>query len=106
MKLAAILAALLCLLLLACGTPGAPRPPSLQLPRPVADLTAVRKGDKVTLTWTPSTDNTDGTLIKRAGPTRVCRGPNDFPMTACVQPVANLAITPVPVAKGHQQKVV
>ena len=37
------------LLLAGCGAPGAPQPPSLQLPSPVADLAATRKGDKVTL---------------------------------------------------------
>ncbi len=91
--------------LLACGTPGAPRPPSLQLPRPVDDLAATRKGNKVTLTWTPADENTDGTLIKRAGPTRICRGINDFPMAACAQVVANVTIQPTPVSKGQQQKV-
>jgi len=30
-----------------CGTPGAPQPPSLKLPKPVNDLQAVRKGDTV-----------------------------------------------------------
>ena len=41
-RLATILALLL--LLTSCGTPGAPMPPSLELPRPVEDLAASRKG--------------------------------------------------------------
>ena len=40
------------LLLTACGAPGPPLPPSLELPQPVTDLRAARKGDKVALTWT------------------------------------------------------
>ncbi len=75
---------LVCAALVACGTPGAPRPPSLELPRPVDDLAAARKGNKVTLTWTPPSQNTDGTLVRRPGVTRVCRGVNDFPMSNCV----------------------
>src|SRR4029077_3163281 len=35
-----------------CGSPGVPLPPSLDLPKPVTDLRAVRKGDKVYLMWT------------------------------------------------------
>ncbi len=80
----------LCAGFLSCGTPGAPRPPSLDLPRPPEDLAAARKGSKVTLVWTPSEENTDGTLVRRAGPTSVCRGLNDFPMTACVQAVGEV----------------
>ncbi len=106
MKLLAHLGlAVLCAGLLACGTPGAPQPPSLELPRVVEDLTAARKGDKVTLTWIPSDENTDGTLVKRAGPTRICRGVDDFPMRACAQAVADVTVQPTPVSKGQQQKV-
>src|SRR5512142_3592989 len=94
---------LMCAILLACGTPGAPRPPSLQLPRPVDDLTATRKGDKVTLTWTPSSENTDGTLVRRPGPTRVCRAVNEFPLSACPLPVAETPTPPPLQARGHQR---
>ncbi len=38
-----------------CGAPGIPMPPSLELPRPVDDLAAVRKGGRVVLTWTAPT---------------------------------------------------
>jgi hypothetical protein len=104
MKLLAQLATLaLCGALLACGTPGAPRPPSLQLPRPVDDLTATRKGDRVTLTWTPSNENTDGTAVRRAGPTRICRGVNDFPMTGCVQALADVSVAPAAPVKGQRE---
>ncbi len=96
--------AALCAALFACGTPGAPRPPSLQLPRPVEDLAATRKGDKVTLTWTPSTENTDGTLIRNPGPTRACRGVNEFPLAACSQPVGDVP-TPAPLVARQREKV-
>ena len=54
----------LLMVLAACGTPGAPQPPSLQLPKRVDDLKAVRKGDKVYLSWTMPTETTDGLGIK------------------------------------------
>lgn len=78
--------------LAACGTPGAPQPPSLNLPRPSEDLSVVRKGDKVTLRWTPSRQNTDRTNIRvaRLGPARVCRAINAFPILQCVQPAGDI----------------
>ncbi len=74
--------ATLCLLI-GCGTPGAPQPPSLGLPRPVDDLSAVRKGDKVFLSWTPAHQTTDHENIRHPGGTQVCRGVRDFPMISC-----------------------
>jgi len=65
-----LLSALICLITLgltACGTPGAPQPPSLGIPKPVGDLQAVRKGDQVTLTWSRPTDTTDGALVRKPG---------------------------------------
>jgi hypothetical protein len=61
-------------LLAACGTPGAPQAPSLNLPAPVVDLHATRKGNKVYLAWTVPRQNTDKTNVRRMGDTRVCRG--------------------------------
>src|SRR5436305_716508 len=60
-------------LLAGCATPGAPLPPSLNLPKPVADLRAVRRGDTVTLTWTPPREPTDKLRIRHTGVTRICR---------------------------------
>lgn len=60
-------------LLNGCGTPGIPLPPSLDLPKPVSDLQAVRKGEKVTLTWTIPSQTTDHLTIRRFGITRICR---------------------------------
>ncbi len=66
--------------LLGCGVPGAPLPPSADIPRFVGDLKAVRKGDTVTLTWTTPTETSDGELIRKPGKMLVQRalrsGPN------------------------------
>jgi len=59
--------------LFSCGTPGAPQPPSLAIPKQVADLKAARKGDRITLTWTQPSKTTDGMNIRLAGKTLVCR---------------------------------
>jgi hypothetical protein len=67
----------------ACGTPGAPQPPSLQLARPVDDLTASRKGNRVQLDWTLQRKNTDRTLVKHLPAIRICRREGTGLMSAC-----------------------
>lgn len=74
-----------------CGTPGAPRPPSLGIPKPVGDLQAVRKGPTVTLTWTAPIETTDGELIKKVGKMIVVRAPAQG---AGGQPVAEVPLQP------------
>ena len=59
--------------LTACGAPGPPLPPSLELPQPVADLRSLRKGDKVFLAWTVPSKTTDLQNVRHLGPTRICR---------------------------------
>ncbi len=56
-----------------CGTPGAPLPPSLNLPDRVTDLAAVRVGDRVSLTWTMPKKNTDKLPLKGLIGVRLCR---------------------------------
>ncbi len=56
-----------------CGMPGAPLPPSLNLPAPVNDLSAVRTGGQVTLTWTMPAKTTDKVLLNGDITVRVCR---------------------------------
>lgn len=56
-----------------CGMPGAPLPPSLNLPNPVTDLVASRTGDQIRLTWTMPKNNTDKLLLKDKVEVRVCR---------------------------------
>ncbi len=82
------LASLLCLA--GCASPGAPQPPSLQLPKPVEDLTATRKGNTVLLTWTPATQTSDGENIRHAGPTEICRSTDPMPLLKCGQPVGDV----------------
>jgi hypothetical protein len=77
------------LLLVGCGTPGAPLPPTLDLPQPPDDLKATRKGDKVTLTWTVPAHTTDKALVKHLGPTKVCRSPQVM-MSECTQAVGEV----------------
>lgn len=59
-----------------CGVPGAPLPPSADIPKFVGDLKAVRKGDTVTLSWTTPTETTDGELIRKPGKMLVQRALN------------------------------
>ena len=56
-----------------CGTPGAPQPPSLNLPEPVTDLSAVRTGNQVQLSWTGPRRNTDKLILKDSMTVRICR---------------------------------
>ncbi len=88
MKLASIAGLLFLPILLGCGTPGVPLPPSLELPQPVQDLRASRKGDTVTLVWTVPSETTDRTTVKlrHLGPTQVCRGLT-VGMTQCAERV-------------------
>jgi len=75
MRIHAIAGLLLLALLAGCGTPGMPLPPSLELPQPVQDLRASRKGDTVYLVWTVPHETTDRTAVRlrHLGPTQICR---------------------------------
>ena len=77
--------------LLGCGMPGAPLPPSLNLPNRVTDLSAVRTGNQVALTWTMPKRNTDKTLLNAKTVVRVCR--NRAPVAPCTA-VASLQLAP------------
>lgn len=92
-----LIVALALLAAVSCGTPGAPMPPSLQLPQPVSDLKAVRKGDKVTLTWTGPTQTTDRTNIKGRGETRVCRNVGRAVINQCDHPLGTMSNSGGPV---------
>src|SRR5215470_10161188 len=77
------------LLLVDCGTPGPPLPPSLELPKPVTNLRAARKGDHVFLTWTVPSKTTEHANIRYLDGTRVCRSLTT--MTSCQNPVGEVA---------------
>src|SRR5947208_4216094 len=74
----------------ACGTPGPPLPPSLELARPITDLRANRKGNKIYLTWSPPSETTDKHNIKHAETTEVCSNVGS-PVRECGTPLAKLA---------------
>lgn len=80
-------------LLSACAVPGPPQPPSLQVPKPVDDLAAARKGDRVTLTWTAPVETTDRDSLRAPGATHICRG--DSGMEQC-NPVGEEQTGPSP----------
>jgi hypothetical protein len=72
-RLAALVSVCLAVYLCGCGTPGAPQPPSLNLPDRVDDLSATRVGNQVSLTWTMPKRNTDRLALKGNIAVRVCR---------------------------------
>jgi len=80
------------LMLAACATMAPPQPPSLDLPKPPADLRASRKGDRVFLTWTNPTATTDRQTIRTLGPTGICRTLSRD-MQECGAPVGKLPAT-------------
>jgi hypothetical protein len=93
------------LMVTACATIGPPQPPSLELPKPPKDLRAVRKGDRVILTWTIPGATTDRQSVRSVGPTQVCRGLEPV-LTQCGTPVGVAAAQPISgAAHSSKQKV-
>jgi hypothetical protein len=84
-----------------CGTPGPPLPPSLELPKPVTDLRATRKGENVSLTWTLPTQTMEHQMIRHLGPTQVCRSLQPE-VNGCLNPVAQIA--PAKVSTSRSSK--
>lgn len=74
-----------------CGTPGAPLPPSLNLPERATDLAAVRTGNQVALTWTMPKRNTDHLLLNGDVSARICRKEGSG---ACQTAGGDLLLTP------------
>ncbi len=66
-------AAALAAVIAGCGMPAAPQPPSLELPDPVNNLTAVRTGDEIALAWTMPRRDTDKVTLKGRIAVRICR---------------------------------
>ncbi|HET6218969.1 MAG TPA: hypothetical protein VFE27_18240 [Acidobacteriaceae bacterium] len=71
--LVSALALLLVHTLIGCGAPAAPAPPSLNLPTPVLNLSAVRIGDSVHLAWTMPTRTTDRFALRHPVTAQICR---------------------------------
>jgi hypothetical protein len=64
-----------------CGAPAAPAAPSLNLPTPVVNLSAVRIGDSVHLAWTMPTRTTDHLALRHPVTAQICRGIESGPCT-------------------------
>jgi hypothetical protein len=94
------LIAMATLVAIGCGSPGVPLPPSLEVARPVSDLRATRKGNRVTLTWSPPTQTTEQRNLKRAQTVEICRG--FAAMKQCGVPVAKIPF-PKPAVKQTQR---
>lgn len=80
--------------LLGCGVPGAPLPPSAEIPKFVGDLKAQRKGATVTLTWTTPTETTDGELIRKPGKMLVQRALSSGQVDLQFQTISELPLPP------------
>jgi hypothetical protein len=89
--------------LVSCGVPGIPKPPSLDLPQPVADLRAVRKGDRVYLDWTVPAETTDRLAVRHLGPTHICRSV-DAMIGDCANPVGDVLAPQLPRANPQRNK--
>jgi hypothetical protein len=92
------------LIFTACATMGPPQPPSLELPKPPADLRAVRKGDRVILSWTAPSVTTDRKSVRGLGVTRICRG-LEAKLTQCGVPVGEAAAQMSAMQAGPTQAV-
>lgn len=70
-------------LVVGCASPGPPKPPSLQLPQPVRDLSAARQGERVELRFTLPQRTTDNLAIREnVVKVSVCRGGEGQPCVA------------------------
>lgn len=100
-----ILAGLLftAVLTVSCGSPGPPVPPQLELPRPVSDLHASRKGNAVRLTWSSPTQTTEHGNLRKRGMVDICRtiGPE---LKTCGTPAAQLPFQPLPRDAAAEQR--
>jgi hypothetical protein len=82
-----------------CASPGPPKPPSLNLPALATDIRAQRVGNQVLLSWTTSSNTSDGLPIQGPITAELCREVGPRPETpaarlkACA-PVRRLAVTP------------
>jgi hypothetical protein len=76
--------------MIGCGTPGAPLPPSLNLPTPVLNLSAIRIGNSVRLAWSMPTRTTDKVVLRHPVTVQVCRAVESGP---CAD-IASLTLKP------------
>jgi hypothetical protein len=93
-RLALVLSVCLSAFLPGCGTPGAPLPPSLNLPDRVADLSATRVGNQVSLTWTMPRRNTDKLPLKGNIDVHVCRSDDQTADAKTCAPAGEMQVPP------------
>ena len=84
-------------LVVSCGAPGVPIPPSLELAKAVTDLRAARKGNKVFLAWTVPAKTVDRQTIRHPGETLVCRSLR-VPVADCKDPVSKIPASKFPLS--------
>src|ERR1700680_1783242 len=89
--------------LVSCGAAGVPIPPALELAKPVTDLRAARKGDKVYLAWTVPAKTTDRQTVRHPGATRVCRSLK-VPVADCKNPAAEIPATQFPLSAAESNR--
>jgi hypothetical protein len=89
--------------LVSCGAPGVPIPPALELSKPVTDLRAARKGDKVYLAWTVPAKTTDRQAVRHPGLTRICRSLK-LPLTDCKNPAAKIPAAQFPLPASESDR--
>jgi hypothetical protein len=84
-------------LVVGCASPGPPRPPSLQLPEPVTDLSAARVGESVEIKFTVPQRTTDNLPIRQGSvKASLCRGGEGQPCA----PVGSLQNVSLPLTAG------
>ncbi len=79
--------------LIGCAKTAPPVPPSLELAKPVRDLTATRQGNRVLLRFSLTNHATDGGSFRAWGPVRICRAEFEAkaePMVNCSTVLAAL----------------
>jgi hypothetical protein len=89
--------------LVSCGAPGVPIPPSLELAKPVTDLRVARKGNRVYLAWTVPGKTVDRQSLRHPGATRICRSPK-VPVADCKNPLAKIPATQFPLPVSGSRK--
>ena len=83
-------------LLAACGVPGPPLPPLLEILAPVSNLSAVQIGHRVRLAWAPPRLTTEGTRARRLDRIEVFGAflPSGAPLSSFAEQSRRLAILP------------
>ncbi len=98
-----VIAGLTCLT--GCASIGPPVPPSLELPKPPADLRAARKGERVTLTWSVPARTTDRQSVRYLGKTLICRAV-DSALKQCGNAVGEVSSPADFVEKSSVRKII